>query len=37
MAADADPPTILEWGGGPEAFRRWLDVFYDLVEREPAR
>ncbi len=28
-------PTILEWGGGPEAFRRWLDVFYDSVEREP--
>jgi hemoglobin len=28
-------PTILEWGGGREAFRRWLDAFYDLVERDP--
>jgi hemoglobin len=28
-------PTILEWGGGLEAFRRWLNVFYDLIEREP--
>jgi hemoglobin len=28
-------PTILEHGGGAEAFRRWLDVFYDLVEAEP--
>jgi hemoglobin len=27
-------PTILDWGGGPEAFRRWLDVFYDLIEQE---
>jgi hemoglobin len=34
MAAD-EPPTILEWGGGPAAFRRWLDVFYDLVEQDP--
>jgi hemoglobin len=33
--ADDVPPTILEWGGGPDAFRRWLDVFYDLIEREP--
>ena len=29
------PPTIVEWAGGPEAFRRWLDSFYDLVEQEP--
>jgi hemoglobin len=28
----ADPPTIYEWGGGREAFARWLDAFYDLVE-----
>ncbi len=28
----ADPPTIYEWGGGSEAFERWLNVFYDLVE-----
>jgi hemoglobin len=25
-------PTIYEWGGGREAFERWLNVFYDLVE-----
>ena len=25
-------PTIYEWGGGREAFERWLGVFYDLVE-----
>src|ERR1700755_3326023 len=31
----ATPPTILEWGGGRDAFRRWLDVFYDLIEQEP--
>ena len=35
-AADDAPPTILEWGVvGPAAFRRWLDVFYDLIEQEP--
>jgi hemoglobin len=28
-------PTIYEWGGGREAFARWLDAFYDLVEAEP--
>ena len=28
-------PTIYEWGGGREAFERWLNVFYDLVEGEP--
>lgn len=29
----ADPtPTIYEWGGGSEAFARWLNRFYDLVE-----
>jgi hemoglobin len=26
--------TIYEWGGGREAFARWLNRFYDLVERE---
>ena len=25
-------PTIYEWGGGREAFARWLNRFYDLVE-----
>ena len=28
------PPTIYEWGGGRDAFERWLNVFYDLVERD---
>ena len=27
-----DTPTVFEWAGGEEAFRRWLDTFYDLVE-----
>jgi hemoglobin len=29
-----DTPTIHEWGGGTEAFGRWLNRFYDLVEEE---
>ncbi|MEP6953360.1 MAG: group II truncated hemoglobin [Solirubrobacteraceae bacterium] len=28
----SEPPTILEWAGGAEAFGRWLNAFYDLVE-----
>jgi hemoglobin len=31
----SDTPTIYEWGGGREAFARWLNAFYDLVEAEP--
>ncbi|MDX6564307.1 MAG: hemoglobin [Gaiellales bacterium] len=27
--------TIYEWGGGQDAFERWLNRFYDLVEQEP--
>jgi hemoglobin len=27
-------PTIYEWCGGREAFARWLNRFYDLVENE---
>ena len=27
-----ETPTIYEWGGGREAFERWLNAFYDLVE-----
>lgn len=27
-------PTIYEWGGGREAFERWLNAFYDLVEQD---
>jgi hemoglobin len=26
--------TIYEWGGGTDAFVRWLNRFYDLVEME---
>jgi hemoglobin len=27
-----DTPTIYEWAGGRDAFARWLNAFYDLVE-----
>jgi hemoglobin len=27
-------PTIYQWAGGTPAFERWLNVFYDLVERD---
>jgi hemoglobin len=30
----AEVVTIYEWGGGREAFARWLNRFYDLVELE---
>jgi hemoglobin len=26
------PPTIYAWAGGRDAFERWLNAFYDLVE-----
>ena len=29
-----DTPTIYAWAGGREAFARWLDRFYDLVEQD---
>ena len=33
MGADPKtPPSIYEWGGGREAFERWINAFYDLVE-----
>jgi hemoglobin len=31
--ADATP-TLYAWAGGREAFARWLDRFYDLLEEE---
>jgi hemoglobin len=31
--ADATP-TLYEWGGGRDAYARWLNRFYDLVEQE---
>jgi hemoglobin len=27
-------PTLVEWAGGPDAFRRLIDAFYDRVERD---
>jgi hemoglobin len=29
-----ETPTIYEWAGGREAFARWLNAFYDLVESD---
>ena len=29
-----ETPTIYEWAGGREAFARWLNRFYDLVEEQ---
>ncbi len=29
-----ETPTIYEWAGGRDAFLRWLNRFYDLVEQE---
>lgn len=29
-----EPPSIYEWIGGGEAIARWLDCFYDAVERD---
>jgi hemoglobin len=30
----SDDPTILAWAGGRDAFARWLEAFYDLVEQD---
>ena len=30
-----ETPTIHDFGGGGEAFERWLERFYDLVEADP--
>jgi hemoglobin len=32
--SDEPTPTVYEWGGGREAFERWLNAFYDLVEAD---
>ncbi len=29
-----ETPTIYEWAGGRQAFERWLNGFYDLVEAD---
>lgn len=31
---DDPPPSIYEWAGGRDAFARWLNRFYDLIELE---
>jgi hemoglobin len=32
--SEAPVPTIYEWGGGRPAFERWLNAFYDMIERD---
>ena len=29
-----ETPTIYEWAGGSDAFDRWLNAFYDLIEED---
>jgi hemoglobin len=31
----SETPSIHDWIGGTEAIRRWLNAFYDDVERDP--
>ena len=31
----SETPSIHDWVGGTEAIGRWLDAFYDEVERDP--
>jgi hemoglobin len=33
-AERSEPSTILDWGGGRDAFEGWLNRFYDLVEED---
>ncbi len=32
MAERGDPPTLYEWAGGGDSFKRLIDAFYDRVE-----
>ena len=32
--ARGSPPTLYEWAGGRDAFRRLIDAFYDRVEAD---
>jgi len=32
--SDEQVPTLFDWAGGAEAFRRLIDAFYDRVERD---
>jgi hemoglobin len=31
----AGPPSVYDWIGGTEAIGRWLNAFYDEVEKDP--
>jgi hemoglobin len=32
--SDAEVPSLYEWAGGSDAFRRLIDTFYDRVEKD---
>ena len=32
---EADVPSLAEWAGGPDAFRRLTAIFYRNVARDP--
>ncbi|MFE5699157.1 truncated hemoglobin [Rhodococcus koreensis] len=32
--SDQDTPSLYEWAGGEQSFRRLIDAFYDRVERD---
>ena len=32
MTEASDPPTLYDWAGGSEAFKRLIGAFYDRVE-----
>ena len=34
LVSETRTKTIYEWAGGTEAFERWLNAFYDLVEED---
>jgi len=34
VTTDDSEPTLVAWAGGPSAFRRLIDAFYDRVERD---
>jgi hemoglobin len=34
MSGDDETPTLFEWAGGGEALRRFIDRFYDRVEKD---
>ena len=34
MTESTDEPLLVDWAGGPAAFRKLIDAFYDRVERD---